>query len=393
MIDLSLVGANRHRPDPLAQRGSESLGLKIEVRAAKDATGADKPNRVTGYAQLYGEPNDRREIFKKGSAAKTIKERVASGRVKINDGHNWLGAMTHGVVTDASEDTKGLQFEALWSTAEDSQSIKTKMLEGILDEWSIEWNAVDENIQKIGEDYFRIINEWIWRGLAIVPHSSQGLPTTLTVNSALPYYDLPLVAMETPWNAAEARERVMQWANGNVARVRQAHVWTNSYSPAADGDGLQIADIVGGRLVAVPQALMRAAGALLGQNGDPEQLVQAQFHMDRYFDRMRTELNAGADLRTPWTYSAIDTILAGIRLNSGTIPADQVAEVVSITKTLLSALPVEERVRLHAGEPQDAGPGTVPPTAEITAGNSDEEQNASRRELEELEIELGLLAR
>lgn len=386
------AGAGRTFRDPLAHRGSESLGLKIEIRAAKDATGAEKPNRITGYAQLYGQPNDRREIFTKGSAAKTIKERVPSGRVKINDGHSWMGYMTHGVVTDASEDTTGLQFEALWSTAPDSQSIKTKMMEGILDEWSIEWNSVQEEIGKIGDSYFRVVTEWCWRGLAIVPHSAQGEPTTLSVNSALPYYDLPLAPMNTPWNAGEARERVMQWANGNVARVRQAHVWAKSYLPVADGDGLQIADVVDGRLVAVPQALMRAAGALIGQTVDPEQLAAAQLHLDRYFDRMRTELRAG-DVRTPWSYTALDTLLAEIRLNAGTVPADQVEEVAQITKTLWLALPVEKRASLTT-ELQDAGPGQNPPTTETTDGNSDAETRGAdphRLELEELELGFSLL--
>lgn len=41
-------------------------------------------------AQLYGVVNDRLMRFRKGSAAKTIAERVPTGRVKIHDGHPWI---------------------------------------------------------------------------------------------------------------------------------------------------------------------------------------------------------------------------------------------------------------------------------------------------------------
>lgn len=374
------------RRDPLALLVPESTAVRlIEVRTAQG-----NENVVTGWAQLYGQQNDRNEIFLKGSAAKTIKERVAAGRVKINDSHAWMGLHTHGVVTDAREEDRGLWFEAKWSAAASSQDIKTKLVEGILDEWSIEWNSVSESYDRIGDDetYYRIIKEWIWRGLAVCPHSAQGEPTTISVNSALPYADLPLAPMDTPWNAAEARQRVMDWAAGNTARIRRAHVWADTQ----DGLGIQIADVVNGRLVAVPQAMLRAAGDLLQREGQPEQIARSRSHLDRYFERMRTELNAG-DLQTPWSYGAIDALLSSIRLNGGQIPTDRVQEATEIARMLFRALPSETRTTLTA-ETQDAGPGQNPPTSGTTAASSDDVQQCAARdrsELDELELELSLL--
>jgi hypothetical protein len=108
------------------------------------------------------------------------------------------------------------------------------------------------------------------------------------------FQDLPLADRDREWDGAAAERRVRDWADatdGPTARYRDAHVW---YDVGNEDNftayKLLIADVVGGRLVAVPRGVMAAAGVVQGARGGVDiprdELGRVRGHLARYYEKM-----------------------------------------------------------------------------------------------------------
>jgi hypothetical protein len=108
------------------------------------------------------------------------------------------------------------------------------------------------------------------------------------------YQNLPLADRDRKWDGAAANKRVRRWAGAEDApndRYRKAFLW---YEPDDEdrfkGYKFQIADVVEGRLKAVPRAISSAAGVIQGARGGadlPARDVPAiKRHLARYYGKM-----------------------------------------------------------------------------------------------------------
>lgn len=85
------------------------------------------------------------------------------------------------------------------------------------------------------------------------------------------FQDLPLADRDRSWDGDDAEQRVRRWAKAEDEpneRYRDAHVWYD----ADNKDNftaykLLVADVVDGKLVAVPRAFMAAANVMQGGRG------------------------------------------------------------------------------------------------------------------------------
>ncbi len=112
--------------------------------------------------------------------------------------------------------------------------------------------------------------------------------------SVVQFQDLPLAGREREWDGSTANKRVRDWADAQDEpndRYRKAFVWYEA--GAADkfkGYKLQIADIVDGKLKAIPRAIISAAGVMQGARGGadlPEDdIARVKRHLARYYDKM-----------------------------------------------------------------------------------------------------------
>jgi hypothetical protein len=108
------------------------------------------------------------------------------------------------------------------------------------------------------------------------------------------FKDLPLTDEGRSWDGAAAEKRVRRWSGaseGPNAKYRQAHVWYDG-DKAEDFTSykLLIADVVDGKLVAVPRAVM-AAGAVMdgsrrGVDLPQGDISRVKHHLERYYDKM-----------------------------------------------------------------------------------------------------------
>lgn len=112
--------------------------------------------------------------------------------------------------------------------------------------------------------------------------------------SVTAFQDLPLADRDREWDGDAAEDRVRRWARAEEQpndRYRDAHVWYDKErKDRFGGYKLLIADVVDGRLRAVPRGVMAAAGVMQGSRGGvdlPENdRDRVRSHLAKYYDKM-----------------------------------------------------------------------------------------------------------
>jgi hypothetical protein len=115
----------------------------------------------------------------------------------------------------------------------------------------------------------------------------------MTVSS---FSDLPLADRRRRWNGGAAERRVRRWASaedGPNARYRKAHLWYDAkHQDNFANHKLLIADVIDGRLTAIPRAIIAAADIVDGARGGldvPDRdLPKLRRHLARYYAKMNT---------------------------------------------------------------------------------------------------------
>ena len=112
--------------------------------------------------------------------------------------------------------------------------------------------------------------------------------------SVTSFQDLPLADRDRAWDGGAAEKRVRSWAgadDGPNERYRDAHVWyDNEKKDNFTAYKLLIADVVDGRLVAVPRGVMAAAAVMEGSRGGVnlpgEDIERVRSHLATYYRKM-----------------------------------------------------------------------------------------------------------
>ncbi|MDQ1486087.1 MAG: hypothetical protein QOJ62_1780 [Actinomycetota bacterium] len=109
-----------------------------------------------------------------------------------------------------------------------------------------------------------------------------------------PFQDLPLADRDREWDGDAAEKRVRKWAGADEEpneTYRIAHVWYD----AANKDNftaykLPIADVIDGKLMAVPRAIMAAGNVIEGARGGvhipADDVPRVKSHLAKYYAKM-----------------------------------------------------------------------------------------------------------
>ena len=111
------------------------------------------------------------------------------------------------------------------------------------------------------------------------------------------FQDLPLADRDRKWHGDRADKRVRAWAHAAKTpnkRYRDAHVWYDAdRKQNFTAYKLLIADVVNGRLVVVPRAVMAAAAVLDGARGGvdlpPDDIERVRSHLAKYYAKMQQQ--------------------------------------------------------------------------------------------------------
>ena len=109
-----------------------------------------------------------------------------------------------------------------------------------------------------------------------------------------PFQDLPLADRDREWDGDAAEKRVRKWADAvdePDAKYRDAHVWYEADSKDRFGAyKLLIADVIDGRLHAVPRGVMAAAAVVQGARGGVDlprrDIDRVKSHLAKYYEKM-----------------------------------------------------------------------------------------------------------
>jgi len=108
------------------------------------------------------------------------------------------------------------------------------------------------------------------------------------------FQDLPLADRDREWDGAAAEKRVRAWAGAQDEpneKYRDAHVWYDADAKQNfTAYKLLIADVVGGKLVAVPRGVFAAAAVMQGSRGGidlpAKDVDRVKSHLAKYYAKL-----------------------------------------------------------------------------------------------------------
>ena len=112
--------------------------------------------------------------------------------------------------------------------------------------------------------------------------------------SVTAFQDLPMTDRDREWDGAAAEQRVRAWASAEDEpneKYRDAHVWyDNENKDNFTAYKLLIADVVDGKLHAVPRGVMAAGNVMQGGRGGVDlprdDVDRVKSHLAKYYDKM-----------------------------------------------------------------------------------------------------------
>ena len=112
--------------------------------------------------------------------------------------------------------------------------------------------------------------------------------------SVTAFQDLPLADRDREWDGDKAESRVRQWAGAEDApneKYRDAHVWYDKEKKDNfTAYKLLIADVIDGRLHAVPRAVMTSGAVMQGSRGGidlpADDIDRVKSHLSKYYEKM-----------------------------------------------------------------------------------------------------------
>jgi HK97 family phage prohead protease len=194
-------------------------------------------------------------------------------------------------IETALEDEKGLFVVGeINLEVQQGRELFALIKQGVVSDFSIGFTSLEDSM----ENGVRVIRKAIvWEGSAVdEPMNPEARITE--VKAAVPFQDLPLAAQDRPWDANAAISRVREFTDSTeqpTSKYRQGFVWFDQTAPDQFGSyKLPIADVIDGRLTAVPRGIFAAAAALLGARGgvdipegDRPTVIR---HIERYYAKM-----------------------------------------------------------------------------------------------------------
>lgn len=148
-------------------RGRRTGGMSVKSESASREYKAvsfvlesadEKTGEFSGYASVFGNVDGGGDIVEPGAFAKTIAEDFA--RIKILSQHNQY-ELPIGKPLELREDEKGLYIRGKISDTQSGRDVQTLLKDGVLNELSIGYDAVDYTIdESTGIRHLKQIKLW-----------------------------------------------------------------------------------------------------------------------------------------------------------------------------------------------------------------------------------------
>lgn len=266
-----------------------------------------------------------KDQFVKGAFAESILEHQAKNRqVRFKDHHDrTVGGFPPETLR---EDETGL-----FGTAEVNLEVQrgrevfSLAKQGVLTDFSVGFTSLRDSESGADGDRVRTISKaTLWEG-SIVDEPMNPKAKVTEVKTVAPFQDLPLASQDRPWDSKAAIERVKEFtdsAGEPSSKYCRAFTWSDkAKSDEFSAYRLPFADVINGKLTAVPKGIFAAAKALQDAQGSadlPEALRPAAIrHIEKYYAKMGLDSPFGegekqyfvADDVKAWTEREVEKFL------------------------------------------------------------------------------------
>lgn len=248
---------------------------------------------IKGYASTF-EKDRVNHMIQKGAFMNSLKENAQRGDRPIRMLWNHNEWELIGGFPTAKEDDKGLFVEG-HINLETRKGAEAYALakQGVLTDMSVGFIPRDEEII----DGVRVIKDLLLLEISFVPEPANMGAVVTEVKKATEFEDLPLAEMDYEWDSEAAIVRVREFTNSVEAPsedYERAFFWFDEANDDNFGAyKLPFADVIDGRLHAVPRGIAAAAGAIKGARGGvdiPDSDIPTVIsHIQKYYDKMEKE--------------------------------------------------------------------------------------------------------
>lgn len=267
-----------------------------ELKKAEEKTINGVPvGVIEGFASTYGNLDRGGDIVMPGAFSESLnRHKVSERSLRMywqHDHNEFIGQYPIDSVKDMPE---GLfvsgQINLDTRRGKEAYSL-AKM--GALQDFSIGYSIDDFEIEN-GNRLLKKLELWEVSPVS-EPMNDQAQVTS--VKSATGFSDLSLASFDREWDSDAAIDRVREFTNSEDApssKYKDAFFWYDSANPEDFGSyKLPFADVINGRLTAVPRGIFSAAAAINGArggveipDGEREAVIE---HINRYYTKMDRE--------------------------------------------------------------------------------------------------------
>lgn len=304
--------------------------------------------RFRGYAAVFDSLSEDlgfREKVAPGAFRRTLQGK-ADIRLLLNHDANFVLARTKNGSLKLEEDERGLAVEAELAPTSYAQDLAVLLRRKDVDQMSFGFQVMRDDWED-HEDGSRVrtLKEVRLFDVSVVSFPAYE-ETTAELRGVSGATDLPIGPREREWDADAAEARVRSWSDSTdepSARYRQAFFWFDS--EAADQFGsykLGFADVINGRLTAIPRGIFAAAAVLSGARGGVDvggDAAAVRSRVAGYYARLRREFD-DESIVAPWERARTYEDLA-------TFTPEEAAEAMRILRRRLPIGMSRERARLE----------------------------------------------
>ena len=270
------------------------MTVPFEVKGFEDD---DEYFYFEGKASTFGNVDRGLDRVERGAFADTVRELMSAKRVgKLPVLWQHDSAMPIGSYIDLREDSEGLIVKGRMPKADTfvTGRVIPQMKAESVTSMSIGYSTIDYASEPGGVRALKKLKLWEI-SLVTIPMNPEAEVTSMKSNVS--FQDLPLAARDCEWDAESAAIRVKEhlesvespsdsYCKEFLWHDDQAHEDFNSYK-------FPIADVIDGKLTAIPRAIFAAAAALNCKRGDtgiPDEDREGVIaHINRYYAKMDLE--------------------------------------------------------------------------------------------------------
>lgn len=248
---------------------------------------------IKGFASTYNNVDRGNDVIRPGAFADSLKRhRDEDRQIRMFFQHNQMFPIGGFPIKDMVDNEKGLFVVGNINLKADKGLSTFELIkQGVITDLSIGFSVNENFTDDDGINNLTDVSLW---EISAVTEPMNTEANILEVKTATKFKNLPLAAQDRPWSSAAAIARVRQFTGSQEsasATYKNAFFWFDGENANnLTAYKLPFADVIDGKLTAVPRGIFAAAGAMRGARGGVD-IPEAERtwvirHINKYYDKM-----------------------------------------------------------------------------------------------------------